>query len=218
MRQDNLPELPDHQRRHWYCQHNPAGIRRESGTFHHPTGETPILDDHEVPGASGHPNPHYCIHCPAPTHPIPLLTYNLPNEPHSTAQTTAANSTLSPPPTHAALLPTFPPRVHPRTSHHSRDTATDHTSSLLSSTHQHHKSPSWDQEDHGITVSEAYWPAGIKPAITDMPGKPSAIHVYPRSLEREHVGAGDSFMELSEITVTEKAWRILHQLLDTLCL
>ena len=215
MRQDNLPESPDHLRRHWYCSHNPAGYRRESGTFNHSTSDTPILNDHEVSGASDHIDPRYCVHCPAPTYHIPLVTYELP-KPHP--QTSATNSASSPPHAHVALLPTLPPRTHPHTYHRHCDTATDHSSSLTSSTHQRrHEPSSCDQEDYGITVSEAYWPAGIKP-ITNIPGKSSEIHKYPGSLEREHVGAGDSFMEMSEITVMEKAWSMLHQLLSTLCL
>ena len=214
MSQDNLPRLPDHHRRYWYCPHNPAGDRRESGTYRHPTGDTPILEVHEAPGAADHIDPRYCFHCPAPTHCIPLLTYDLPT-PHPTAQaqTTATNS---PPRVQDALLPTFPPHVHPRMRHpHSHDTATDHSSSF-SSKHQHCTSLSWEQGDNGITVSDAYWPEGNRP-LTDMPGK-SEIHMSSRLLERQHVGAGDSFLELSETTVTEKAWRMLHQLLDTLCL
>jgi len=215
MRQDNLPRLPDHHRRYWYCPHNPAGDRRESGTLH-PSSETPIPEEPKAPGAPNHTNPRYCVHCPAPTHCIPLLTYDLPT-PHPNAQTTATNPALPPPPVQDALLPTFPPHVHPRMRHpRSHDTATDHSSSL-SSKHQHCTSLSWEQEDHGISVSRAYWPEGNKP-LTDMPGKPSDTHMSFRSPERQHVGAGDSFLELSETTVTEKAWRMLHQLLNTLCL
>jgi hypothetical protein len=209
--------VPDH-RRYWYCVHNPTGQRRDSQSL-----TTAVLgDDTTVPESVPVPpgiNPLYCDICPDPTQRIPLLSQDFrPSQrPTKRPATNTANTAASPPPHVHALLPTFPPLVHPRTHHHSRDTATNHSSSQTSSTHQRHVLLLSDQEDHGITVSEAYWPAGIEPK-TDMPGKPSEIHVSSGSLERQHVGAGDSFMELSETTVSEKARRMLHQLLETFCL